>query len=87
MSQQLSKKEGYRHLVEYIGSQESSKKLARLNVLIDLGYLDGSHADIILLKKNLIEEGLSYFMTKIATEITHLGSMLGDQRKHIKGSK
>lgn len=86
MSQQLSKKEGYRDLVQYIGEEKSSQKLAKLNTLIRLKIIKLTPA-IKYYKARLIEQGLAYFMTNRANEITNLGMMLGDVRKHIKGTK
>lgn len=86
MAQQITNKEGYKELVQYIGNEEVAKKLARLNVLIKLGYVRETKV-ITLAKLVLIEENKAYFVSKEATEVTHLGLILGDIRKRGSGRK
>lgn len=86
MAQQIANKTGYQELVQYIGDEYTSKKLARLNVLIRLGVVkEDDELDLIL--ATLIEENKAYFVTNRATEITLLGLILGDTRRKISAIK
>ena len=86
MAQQIANKKGYKELVNYIGEEKNSRKLAKLNVLIDMGIIKEDE-DIIYYKKQLIEIGKAYFVTRIANELTQLGLILGNQVKSIEGKK
>jgi len=86
MAQQIANKQGYQELVQYIGEQKRSEKLAKLNAMIAIGAIEEDE-DIQYYKARLIEEGKAYFVSTRATEITLLGLILGDTKRKYKGRK